>query len=125
MQKLPSRRPMVEQLETRTTPAVTASMSAGGVLTFIGDSNNGGDYVQANDDGAGNITASYGNFLSGPNNFATFSGIKKVVTTFAGNDLVGSPFFGPLEMGVPLRFIDALTHSFSAAVPAGRGRIPH
>ena len=41
------------------------------------------------------------------------------------SELVGSPFFGPLEMGVPLRFIDALTHSFSAAVPAGRGRIPH
>jgi len=40
-------------------------------------------------------------------------------------EVVGSPFFGPLEMGVPLRFIDALTHSFSAAVPAGRGRIPH
>ena len=94
MHKLPSRRPMVEQLETRTTPAVTASLSAAGVLTFIGDSNNGGDYVNASDDGAGNISAFYGNFISGPNNFATFSGVKKVVTTFAGNDQFSYDYTG-------------------------------
>ena len=81
-------RPMLEQLETRMTPSVTASLNPAGVLTLTGDAAD--NFVDAHDDGAGNVTVSYGDFTdldSGSLTTATFSGVKTVQADMgAGTD---------------------------------------